>query len=118
MADKLRILTAADFDPTTAPQKESPPMAKLIRYTVVNPNPRLLDVGPESTVLSQGTRLMKGDEKGFLLDLALELKESLAEHNLELSRLTYEDAEGKPRPFKVVKLSDLDVCIEIIREYK
>lgn len=99
-------------------QKEEHPMARLIRYTVVNPNPHLAKQKPELSILTSGTVMLDGvDDKGFLMDLAPRVAELLPAHNQALGDLRWEDPEGKERPFKPVKLSNLDVVIEALKSY-
>ena len=97
---------------------ERKPMARLIRYTVVDPEPVLADKVPEFSILLGGTVMLNGtDDKGFLMDLAPKVAERLPAHNAARERVEYEDSEGKPKKLKPIKLSNLDVVVEVLKSY-
>ena len=94
-------------------------VARLIRYTVVDPDPTIAKERPEFAILMEGTVMLDGtDDKGFLMDLAPKVADRLSDHNTRRTGITYEDSEGKTKNLKAVKLSQLDVVIESLREYK
>ena len=94
-------------------------MARLIRYTVVNPDNTLTKVKPEISILLTGTAMLDGtDDKGFLMELAPKVVALLTEHNEELSKLTWPDPKtGEPRPFRSIRLGQLDVVLEVVKAY-
>lgn len=94
-------------------------MAKLIRYTVVNPNPLVLEHAPETAILLEGRGMMNGgDEKGFLLEVAPRILSALIEHNHVLNGLTYRDEDGKTQTFPPIKIAQLDVVVETVKSYE
>lgn len=97
-------------------------VARLIRYTVVDPDPKLADVKPEMCILMEGTAMLNGaDDKGFLMELAPKIAVKMEAHNLNLTRPEgpiWEDKDGKTHAFKARRLSNFDVVIESLREYK
>lgn len=119
------------FQPTTAVITGSPGqtistkekiVARLIRYVVVDPDPKLADVKPEMCIIMQGTAMLNGaDDRGFLMELAPKIAEKLDVHNSTLTNghfPMWEDKDGKTHAFKARRLSNFDVVIESLREYK
>lgn len=103
----------------SAPQVKERILARLIRFTVVDQNPILADKAPELSIVMEGTQVLNGtDDKGFLMELAPKLAERLIVHNPKRVLVEYEDKDGKTRNLKETKLSNLDVVIEVLREYK
>jgi len=99
-------------------RRPNPPMARVIRYTVVDPDPVLADKSPELSILLGGTMVLNGtDDKGFLMDLAPKVAERLVIHNPKREEVEYEDKEGKTKKLKAVRLSNLDVIIEVLKSY-
>ena len=94
-------------------------MSRLIRYSVVNPDNALTKVKPEISILMTGIAMLDGtDDKGFLMELAPKVTELLAEHNIELQKLTWPDPKtGEPRAFRPVRLGQLDVVLEVVKAY-
>lgn len=93
-------------------------VARLIRYTVADPDKILADKKPERCVLMQGTIMLNGaDDRGFLMDLAPKVAEKLEAHNAERIQVIYEDSKGDTRTLKAIKLSNLDVVIEVLKSY-
>ena len=93
-------------------------MARLVRFTVVDPNPQLAKVKPEISILMSGTVMLDGiDDRGFIMDLAPKVAEVLPKHNEELSMLMWENEKGESKPFRPVKLSNLDVVVESLKSY-
>lgn len=96
-------------------------VARLIRYTVVDPNPKLADVKPEMCILMQGTAMLNGaDDKGFLMELAPKIAEKLDAHNKVLTYPggpVWEDKDGKTHSFKTRRLSNFDVVVETLKVY-
>ena len=114
MFPSQRILDAASIP---SPKKEKV-MARLIRYTVVNPDPQLAKVKPEISILMSGTVMLDGiDDRGFIMDLAPRVAEILPKHNEELLKLSWENEKGESKPFKAVRLSHLDVVVEALKTY-
>lgn len=94
------------------------PMARLIRYTVTDPDHILADKKPESCILMGGTVMLNGtDDKRFLMDLAPKVAEKLEAHNSDRASVEYEDDEGRTKTLKPVKLSQLDVVVEVLKSY-
>ena len=94
-------------------------VARLIRYTVVDPDPRLAEQKPEIAILMSGVAMLNGqDDKGFLMELAPTISAKVSEHNLNLQTMGWEDKEGKTHPFKTRRLSSFDVVIEVLKDYK
>lgn len=104
---------------STSIQKEAKKiLAKLIRYTVVNPDQHLIETKPELAILLEGKMVLNGaDEKGFLLEIAPKIQVALDTHNLDISTLTYKDKDGKRQPFDKVRISQLDVVVETVKQY-
>lgn len=93
-------------------------MARLIRYTVVDPDPILADKAPEASILDSGMVMLNGtDDRGFVMDLAPKIAGKLAEHNAAREGVEYEDAEGRTKTLKAIRLGQLDVVVEKVREY-
>jgi len=88
----------------------------------VDPDPKLADVKPEMCILMEGTAMLNGaDDKGFLMELAPKIAEKLEAHNNTLTNghfPLWEDKDGKTHSFKARRLSNFDVVIESLREYK
>ena len=107
------------YEPITYQQKETTkPMARLIRYTVVDPNVTLAEKAPELCILDSGLVVLNGTEdRGFLMDLAPKLSEKLEGHNTRRVGVEHEDKDGELHHLKPIKLSQLDVVIEVIKEY-
>lgn len=110
-------VTTQDVTLLAARTKEKP-MARLIRFTVVDPDAVLADKKPEASILLAGTVMLNGtDDKGFLMDLAPRVADRLADHNREREGVEYEDPEGKSKRLKPIKLSQLDVVVEQLKAY-
>ena len=93
-------------------------MARLIRYTVTDPDAVLADKAPDLCILMGGTLMLNGtDDKGFLMDLAPKVAEKLDAHNGRRIAVEYEDDEGRTKTLKAVKLSQLDVVVEVLKSY-
>lgn len=93
-------------------------MARLVRYTVVDPNPQLAKVSSEISILMSGTVMLDGtDDRGFIMDITPRIAELLPKHNEELSKLSWENEKGETKPFKAVRLSNLDVVVESLKSY-
>lgn len=91
---------------------------RLIRYTVTDPDPVLANKRPEVCVLMSGTLVLNGiDDKGFLMDLAPKVSEKLVTHNQVREEVEYEDAEGRTKRLKPVRLGQLDVVVEVLKSY-
>ena len=91
---------------------------RLLRYTVVDPDQTLADKSPETSILKAGTIAVNGtDDRGFLMDLASQLGDLLISHNVARETIQYEDKEGKTKTLKPIKLSNLDVVIEVLKAY-
>lgn len=117
MASASPIKTTTGTVNTPSPQ-EARIMAKLIRYTVVDPDAVLADKTPEAAILLGGTCMLNGsDEKGFLMDLAPKVAEKLEAHNRHRGTVEYEDEEGRTKTLKPVRLGQLDVVIEVLKAY-
>ena len=129
VGEPLQQLTAAAFGGLFPPQrvleaasvpahKKEIVMARLVRYTVVDPNPQLAKVKPEISILMSGSIMLDGaDDRGFIMDLTPRIAELLPKHNEELLKLTWENEKGETKPFKAVRLSNLDVVVESLKSY-
>lgn len=95
-------------------------LARLISFVLLDPDTNLVNNYPEKVLVYHGgMRIVKGlDDRGFLMDMAPELKEELNRHNDILSRLTYENDKGETKAFKKRKLSDLEVVVWLHKELK
>jgi len=114
----LQMMAKAVTTSETNQQKEKEIVARLIRYTVVDPDPKLAEQKPENSILMSGTAMLNGqDDKGFLMELAPKIQEKLGAHNTELSGMTWEDKDGKSHTFRGRRLSNLDVVIEVLKSY-
>lgn len=112
-----RTVTSVTTSPP-APERTKTPMARLIRYTVTDPDHVLADKKPEACILMGGTVMLNGaDDKGFLMDLAPQVARKLDAHNAERAGVEYEDEEGRTKTLKPVKLSQLDVVVEVLKSY-
>lgn len=93
-------------------------MTKLVRYTVVDPDPILAEHAPSHGILLTGTSMLNGtDERGFLMDLAPAVAEALELHNAKRAAVEYTDDEGRSRTLKPVRLGQLDVVVEVVKTY-
>jgi len=101
------------------PTEEKKVMARIIKYTVINPNPYLAKTSPEHVIIASGTTAVSGDGTdygGFLLELGSKL--DLTSHNAILAGLAYLDKDGDEHKFQPVKLSHLKVKIEVVDTIK
>ena len=94
-------------------------MAKLIQYTVVDPDVEYAKKNTGTGIILSGTRLITDDERSFLMELAptISMSAGFAEHNAARELTEYEDKDGKTRMFKPVRLGQLDVVIVTLKEY-
>lgn len=100
-------------------KKEDKIMARLIRYTVTDPDLILADKAPEHSILMSNTVMLNGsDDKSFLMEIAPAIHTKLTDHNVRREAVEYEDKEGKTKKLRPIKISQLDVVIEVLREYK
>ena len=105
--------------PTQHQQEEKQTMARLIHYVAVDPTPVLADKAPSLCVLMEGTVVLNGtDDRGFLMELAPQLAERLIIHNPRRANIDYEDKDGKTQNLKPIKLSNIDVVIQTLKEYR
>ena len=122
----ITVVPAKAFETKTPTQEireakwEEKKMAKtrLIRYTVVDPDPILAEHKPEIGILCSGTVMLNGmDDRGFVMDLAPKVNEKLAAHNEQRQAVEYEDEEGRTKKLKPVRLGQLDVVLELLKAY-
>jgi len=103
------------------PQQEKQPVARLIRFTVVDPDPSRADKAAAHSILMTGTALLNGaDDKAFLMDMAATFAEKLVAHNEHRRAIEYDVESEKGltrRTLKPIKLSNLDVVIETLKTY-
>lgn len=112
------LLPAQTPVPSPRPSDKEKFKMRLLRYTVVDPDPILADKDQSKTILSSGTVLLNGtDDRGFLMELASKLSNDLSEHNRVRKLIHYEDKDGKEKYLKDIKLSNLDVVIELLKTY-
>lgn len=91
----------------------------IIRYTIVDPNKVLADKKPESVVLKQGLMARpKWDERSFLMEMGGEIRDLLEGHNGIRTEIQYENDKGDLVFLKEAKLADLDVVVEVIKQYE
>ena len=103
---------------TVSSRQEEIIMAKLIRYTVVDHDPTLVEEKPDACILLEGRVMLDGtDEKGFLMDLAPQVAEKLPAHNAMREAVEYEDEDGHTKKLKAIRLGQLDVVIEVLKTY-
>lgn len=115
------ILTAASpikFIPPGQKIGEDMSGVQVIRYTVVDPDPILAEKNPEHSFLTTGVIVTKSkDHQKVIMDLAGRLGDALEAHNRNRVSVEYEDKDDKTRRLKPIKLSDLDIILEVIRAY-
>ena len=94
------------------------PVTRLIRYIVVDADPVLAEKAPGTSILTTGMAVLNGtDDRGFVMELASKLTPTLDEHNFNRIKIGYEDKEDKTKYLKAIKMSPLDVIIEVIKSY-
>lgn len=109
----VNVRPAIDLQP-----KEEKRMARLIRYTVVDPDPLLAEHAPMSAILLTGQRMLKGtDERGLVMELAADVSGLLPAHNAKREAVKYQDEDGDARSLKAVRISQLDVVVEVVKQY-
>jgi len=100
------------------PEKGKETVTRLIRYTVVDADPVLAEETPGASILKTGMVVLNDtDDRGFVMELASKLATTLDEHNFNRVKIGYEDKEGKTKYLKAIKMSQLDVIIEVIKSY-
>ena len=97
---------------------------RLLRYTVIDPDPILADTHPDHSILLHGILVFAGtDDRGLLMELGPKVEKLLEAHNMFRNAVEYETYIGggnyvQMRKLSPVKLSQLDVVVEVVKEYK
>ena len=94
------------------------PNMRIIRYTIVPKDVKIVEALGNEAVLKTGTAVVKsGDNASFYVEIAGSLSTILDLLNDKLSRMTWPDKEGIGRAFQKQKAADLDFFIETIKSY-
>jgi hypothetical protein len=93
-------------------------MARLIRFTVVDPDLDLMEQHPTACVLLAGQRVFAGDDRALGMELALEVSEKLKAHNTFRETVTVENDDGTTRKLRPLRIAQLDVVVESLKAYE
>ncbi len=92
---------------------------KLVRYTVVDPDQRLAKERPDLCILGHGTWLLNGiDEKGLAMEISEHVGTLLTAHNEKRGTVSYETENGDTKQLRPIRIGQLDVVLETLKEYQ